>query len=255
MEQELINQCTSVAQKWANDSVFDADTQAAVKAMIEAEDKTSLIDSFYQTLEFGTGGLRGIMGAGTNRMNIYTVGAATQGLANYLNINFKDMEQISVVVGHDCRNNSRLFAETVADIFSANGIKVYLFEDMRPTPEVSFAIRHLGCQAGVNITASHNPREYNGYKAYWDDGAQVLAPHDKGIIDEVNKVNYEDIKFAGNKELITIIGEEVDKVYLDQIQTLSIDPAVIQRQKNLSIVYTPRNRYDTHSTLIEAVGI
>lgn len=239
MEQELINQCTSVAQKWANDSVFDADTQAAVKAMIEAEDKTSLIDSFYQTLEFGTGGLRGIMGAGTNRMNIYTVGAATQGLANYLNINFKDMEQISVVVGHDCRNNSRLFAETVADIFSANGIKVYLFEDMRPTPEVSFAIRHLGCQAGVNITASHNPREYNGYKAYWDDGAQVLAPHDKGIIDEVNKVNYEDIKFAGNKELITIIGEEVDKVYLDQIQTLSIDPAVIQRQKNLSIVYTP----------------
>lgn len=239
MEQELINQCTSVAQKWANDSVFDADTQAAVKAMIEAEDKTPLVDSFYQTLEFGTGGLRGIMGAGTNRMNIYTVGAATQGLANYLNINFKDMEQISVVVGHDCRNNSRLFAETVADIFSANGIKVYLFEDMRPTPEVSFAIRHLGCQAGVNITASHNPREYNGYKAYWDDGAQVLAPHDKGIIDEVNKVNYEDIKFAGNKELITIIGEEIDKVYLDQIQTLSIDPEVIQRQKNLSIVYTP----------------
>lgn len=239
MEQELINQCTSVAQKWANDSVFDADTQAAVKAMIEAEDKTPLVDSFYQTLEFGTGGLRGIMGAGTNRMNIYTVGAATQGLANYLNINFKNMEQISVVVGHDCRNNSRLFAETVADIFSANGIKVYLFEDMRPTPEVSFAIRHLGCQAGVNITASHNPREYNGYKAYWDDGAQVLAPHDKGIIDEVNKVNYEDIKFAGNKELITIIGEEIDKVYLDQIQTLSIDPAVIQRQKDLSIVYTP----------------
>lgn len=239
MEQELINQCASVAQKWANDSVFDAETQKAVKAMLEAEDKTALVDSFYQTLEFGTGGLRGIMGAGTNRMNIYTVGAATQGLANYLNFNFKDMEQISVVVGHDCRNNSRLFAETVADIFSANGIKVYLFEDMRPTPEVSFAIRHLGCQAGVNITASHNPREYNGYKAYWDDGAQVLAPHDKGIIDEVNKVNYEDIKFTGNKELITIIGEEVDKVYLDQIKTLSIDPAVIQRQKDLSIVYTP----------------
>jgi phosphoglucomutase len=239
MEQELINQCASVAQKWANDSVFDAETQKAVKAMLEAEDKTALVDSFYQTLEFGTGGLRGIMGAGTNRMNIYTVGAATQGLANYLNFNFKDMEQISVVVGHDCRNNSRLFAETVADIFSANGIKVYLFEDMRPTPEVSFAIRHLGCQAGVNITASHNPREYNGYKAYWDDGAQVLAPHDKGIIDEVNKVNYEDIKFTGNKELITIIGEEVDKVYLDQIKTLSIDPEVIQRQKDLSIVYTP----------------
>ncbi len=239
MNQELINQCASVAEKWANDSVFDADTQASVKAMLEAEDKTALVDSFYQTLEFGTGGLRGIMGAGTNRMNIYTVGAATQGLANYLNMNFKDMEQISVVVGHDCRNNSRLFAETVANIFSANGIKVYLFEDMRPTPEVSFAIRHLGCQAGVNITASHNPREYNGYKAYWDDGAQVLAPHDKGIIDEVNKVHYEDIKFNGNNDLITIIGEDVDKVYLDMIQTLSIDPEVIKRQKDLSIVYTP----------------
>ncbi len=239
MNQELINQCASVAEKWANDSVFDADTQASVKAMLEAEDKTTLVDSFYQTLEFGTGGLRGIMGAGTNRMNIYTVGAATQGLANYLNMNFKDMEQISVVVGHDCRNNSRLFAETVANIFSANGIKVYLFDDMRPTPEVSFAIRHLGCQAGVNITASHNPREYNGYKAYWDDGAQVLAPHDKGIIDEVNKVHYEDIKFNGNNELITIIGEDVDKVYLDMIQTLSIDPEVIKRQKDLSIVYTP----------------
>lgn len=239
MEQELINQCTSVAQKWASDSVFDAETQAAVKAMLEADDKTTLVDSFYQTLEFGTGGLRGIMGAGTNRMNIYTVGAATQGLANYLNINFKDREQISVVVGHDCRNNSRLFAETVADIFSANGIKVYLFEDMRPTPEVSFAIRELGCQAGVNITASHNPREYNGYKAYWDDGAQVLAPHDKGIIDEVNKVKYEEIKFAGNKELIQIIGEDIDSVYLEKIHSISIDPKVIERQKDLSIVYTP----------------
>lgn len=239
MEQELINQCASVAQKWASDSVFDAETQAAVKAMLEAEDKTTLVDSFYQTLEFGTGGLRGIMGAGTNRMNIYTVGAATQGLANYLNMNFKDMEQISVVVGHDCRNNSRLFAETVADIFSANGIKVYLFEDMRPTPEVSFAIRELGCQAGVNITASHNPREYNGYKAYWDDGAQVLAPHDKGIIDEVNKVKYEEIKFSGNKELIQIIGEDIDSVYLEKIHSISIDPEVIKRQKDLSIVYTP----------------
>ncbi len=239
MEQELINQCASVAHKWASDSVFDAETQAAVKAMLEAEDKTTLVDSFYQTLEFGTGGLRGIMGAGTNRMNIYTVGAATQGLANYLNMNFKDMEQISVVVGHDCRNNSRLFAETVADIFSANGIKVYLFEDMRPTPEVSFAIRELGCQAGVNITASHNPREYNGYKAYWDDGAQVLAPHDKGIIDEVNKVKYEEIKFSGNKDLIQIIGEDIDAVYLDKIHSISIDPEVIKRQKDLSIVYTP----------------
>lgn len=179
------------------------------------------------------------MGAGSNRMNIYTVGAATQGLANYLNKCFKDKGQISVVVGHDCRNNSRKFAEISADIFSANGIKVYLFEDLRPTPEVSFAIRHLGCQSGINLTASHNPKEYNGYKAYWDDGAQVLAPHDTAIIDEVNKVTVEDIKFKGNKDLIQIIGEDVDKVYLDKVHTLSIDPEVIKRQKDLSIVYTP----------------
>ena len=172
-------------------------------------------------------------------MNIYTVGAATQGLANYLNKCFKDKGQISVVVGHDCRNNSRKFAEISADIFSANGIKVYLFEDLRPTPEVSFAIRHLGCQSGINLTASHNPKEYNGYKAYWDDGAQVLAPHDTAIIDEVNKVTVEDIKFKGNKDLIQIIGEDVDKVYLDKVHTLSIDPEVIKRQKDLSIVYTP----------------
>ncbi len=239
MDLELLKKCEAVANQWASDPVFDADTQAAVKEMLAKEDKTDLIDSFYQTLEFGTGGLRGIMGAGTNRMNIYTVGAATQGLANYLNMNFKDLPQISVVVGHDCRNNSRLYAETVADIFSANGIKVYLFDDLRPTPEVSFGIRYLGCQAGVNITASHNPREYNGYKAYWDDGAQVLAPHDKGIIDEVNKVQYADIKFKGNKDLIQIIGEDVDKVYLDMIQGISIDPEVIKRQHDLKIVYSP----------------
>lgn len=198
-----------------------------------------MIEAFYKDLEFGTGGLRGIMGVGSNRMNIYTVGAATQGLANYLNKCFKDKGQISVVVGHDCRNNSRKFAEISADIFSANGIKVYLFDDLRPTPEVSFAIRHLGCQSGINLTASHNPKEYNGYKAYWDDGAQVLAPHDTAIIDEVNKVTVEDIKFKGNKDLIQIIGEDVDKVYLDKVHTLSIDPEVIKRQKDLSIVYTP----------------
>ena len=190
-------------------------------------------------MEFGTGGLRGIMGAGSNRMNIYTVGAATQGLANYLNKNFAGRDSISVVVGHDCRNNSRKFAEISADIFSANGIKVYLFDDMRPTPEVSFAIRHLGCQSGINITASHNPREYNGYKAYWDDGAQVLAPHDKGIIDEVNKVTVNDIKFQGNKDLIQIIGKDIDDVYLEQVHGISIDPEVIKRQKDLKIVYTP----------------
>jgi len=210
-----------------------------VKRMLENPDKTELIDSFYKDLEFGTGGLRGIMGAGTNRMNIYTVGAATQGLSNYLNKCFAGKKDISVVVGHDCRNNSDKFAKISADIFSANGIKVYLFDDLRPTPEVSFAIRHFGCQSGINITASHNPREYNGYKAYWDDGAQVLAPHDTAIIDEVNKVTVDDIKFNGNKDLIQIIGKEVDKVYLDMVHSISIDPEVIRRQKDLSIVYTP----------------
>lgn len=237
--QELIKKCTEVAQQWVDSPLYDKETQAEVKAMIEAEDKTPLIDSFYRTLEFGTGGLRGIMGAGTNRMNIYTVGAATQGLSNYLNKNFKDLEQIAVVVGHDCRNNSRLFAETSANIFSANGIKVYLFEDMRPTPEMSFAIRHLGCQSGIILTASHNPKEYNGYKAYWDDGAQVLAPHDKGIIDEVNKVSVADIKFEGNPALIEVIGKEIDDIYLAKVKELSIDPACIARQKDLKIVYTP----------------
>ena len=236
--QTLIAQCEEKARQWLAPA-FDDKTRSAVEAMINNEDKADLIESFYKDLEFGTGGLRGIMGAGSNRMNIYTVGMATQGFANYLKINFKDMKQISVVVCHDCRNNSRLFAETVANIFSANGIKVYLFDDLRPTPECSFAIRHLKAQAGVNITASHNPREYNGYKAYWDDGAQVLAPHDKGIIDEVNKVKVEDVKFEGNKALIQIIGEDVDKVYLEQVKTISIDPQVIKNQHDLKIVYTP----------------
>ena len=235
---ELIALCEAKAKQWLT-PVFDAETQDAVRKMLENDDKTDLIESFYKNLEFGTGGLRGIMGSGSNRMNIYTVGMATQGFANYLKKNFADREQISVVVCHDCRNNSRLFAETVADIFSANGIKVYLFDDMRPTPECSFAIRHLGCQSGVNITASHNPKEYNGYKAYWEDGAQVLAPHDTGIIDEVNKVTVEDVKFDGNKELIQIIGEDIDKIYLDLIHGISIDPEVIKRQKDLKIVYTP----------------
>lgn len=238
--QALIARCETVAKQWITSPCYDSETQEAVKAMINNPDKTELIDSFYKSLEFGTGGLRGIMGPGTNRMNIYTVGAATQGLSNYLNLCFKGkLEQISVVVGHDCRNNSRLFAETAAHIFSANGIKVYLFDDMRPTPEMSFAIRHLGCQSGIILTASHNPKEYNGYKAYWEDGAQVLAPHDKGIIDEVNKVKVEDIKFKGNPDLVQIIGKEIDKIYLDKVHTLSIDPACIQRQKDLKIVYTP----------------
>lgn len=236
--EELIKACTEKAQQWLTPA-YGAETQAEVKRMLENPDKTELIDSFYKDLEFGTGGLRGIMGAGTNRMNIYTVGAATQGLSNYLNKCFEGKKDISVVVGHDCRNNSRKFAEISADIFSANGIKVYLFEDMRPTPEMSFAIRQLGCQSGIILTASHNPKEYNGYKAYWDDGAQVLAPHDKGIIDEVNKVSVDKIKFEGNKDLIQIIGKEIDDEYLRRVHTISIDPEVIKRQKDLKIVYTP----------------
>ena len=235
---QLIAQCEAKAEQWLAPE-FDEQTRKDVKELMENADKTGLIDAFYKDLEFGTGGLRGIMGAGSNRMNIYTVGMATQGLANYLKKNFANLPLIKVAVCHDCRNNSRLFAETVANIFSANGIKVYLFDDMRPTPECSFAIRHFGCQSGVNITASHNPREYNGYKAYWEDGAQVLAPHDKGIIDEVNQVKVADVKFKGNPELIEIIGEEVDKLYLDMVKTISIDPAVIERQKDLKIVYTP----------------
>lgn len=235
---ELVALCTDKAKQWLSPS-FDEGTRKSVQAMLDNSDKTELIECFYKDLEFGTGGLRGIMGAGSNRMNIYTVGMATQGFANYLKKNFAGRSSVSVVVCHDCRNNSRLFAETVADIFSANGIKVYLFDDMRPTPECSFAIRHLGCQAGVNITASHNPREYNGYKAYWEDGAQVLSPHDVGIIDEVNKVKVDDVKFTGDKSLIQIIGEEVDNAYLEQVQTVSIDPEVIKRQKDLKIIYTP----------------
>ena len=244
MDNELIKSCEAKAAAWLSSSVYDAATQAEVRKMLDNPDKTDLVESFYQNLEFGTGGLRGITGVGTNRMNIYTVGAATQGLSNYLNKNFKDLKQIAVVVGHDCRNNSRLFAEVSANIFAANGIKVYLFDDMRPTPEMSFAIRQLGCQSGIILTASHNPKEYNGYKAYWDDGAQVLAPHDKGIIDEVNKVGAEDIKGLHTvldtaNPLIEIIGEEIDKLYLDKIKTISIDPEAIRRQKDMKIVYTP----------------
>ena len=238
MDNELIKMVTEKANEWLSPA-YDEETRKEVQAMLDSEDKNALIDAFYKELEFGTGGLRGIMGAGSNRMNIYTVGKATQGLANYLNICFKDKEQISVVVGHDCRNNSRLFAEISANIFSANGIKVYLFEDLRPTPEISFAIRHLGCQSGVNITASHNPKEYNGYKAYWDDGAQMLAPHDVNTIKHVESVKVEDIKFQGNPELIEVIGEDVDNAFLNEVKTLIIDPEVIARHKDLKIVYTP----------------
>ena len=239
MDDKLLAQVTEKANKWLG-AEYDEETRAAVKAMLENEDKTELIESFYKDLEFGTGGLRGIMGAGSNRMNIYTVGAATQGLSNYLKVAFADLTEIKVVVGHDVRNNSRKFAEIVADIFSANGIKVYLFDSCRPTPEISFAIRHLGCQSGVIITASHNPKEYNGYKAYWNDGAQMIAPHDVNTIKYVNEVtDVKDIKFQGDKSRIEIIGENIDKVYLDKIKTLSLSPDAIQKHHDMKIVYTP----------------
>ncbi len=242
---EELKQVMATAEVWTKEP-FDAETRAQVKAMMNAEDKTDLIDSFYRTLEFGTGGLRGIMGPGTNRMNKYIVAQATQGYANYMlkvqaQNGFENVQngQVAVVVGHDCRNNGRLFAETVANIFSANGIKVYLFESLRPTPECSFAIRHLKCQGGVNVTASHNPKEYNGYKAYWEDGSQVLQPHDQGIIDEVNKVRMEDVKWEANPDLIEIIGGEMDYDYMQAVKSVMIDQDTILRQKDLNIVYTP----------------
>jgi phosphoglucomutase len=218
---------------------YDAETQAEIKQLVDSQQDDQLNDAFYRSLEFGTGGLRGIMGAGSNRMNRYTLGMATQGLCNYLKMNFQDQE-IKVAIAHDSRNNSRLFAETVANIFSGNGITAYLFESLRPTPELSFAIRHLGCQSGCVITASHNPKEYNGYKVYWNDGSQVVAPHDKNIITEVNKITSpEEVKFAGDPSRIHLIGKEVDAAYLAEVKKLSINPAAIQQQHDLGIVYTP----------------
>lgn len=238
-QQELLNEVKSKAEKWLTPQ-YDEETRKAVKEMLDSSDPTALIDAFYKDLEFGTGGLRGIMGAGSNRMNIYTVGAATQGLANYLNEVFKGEPEISVVVGHDVRNNSRKFAELAADIFSANGIKVYLFEDCRPVPEISYAIRKLGCNSGVMVTASHNPKEYNGYKAYWSDGAQMIAPHDVETIAYVNAITSVDqIKFTRNPELVKTIGKDVDDLYLNDIHTLSLSPDSIKRHHDMKIVYTP----------------
>lgn len=238
-EEALLHKVTEKAQKWLAGN-YNEETKKEVEQMLNNEDKSLLIDAFYRELEFGTGGLRGIMGVGSNRMNIYTVGSATQGLSNYLLQEFAELPEIKVIIGHDCRNNSRKFAEISANIFSANGIKVYLFEDLRPTPEVSFAIRKLGCQSGIMITASHNPKEYNGYKAYWDDGAQVLAPHDKNIIAEVNRIkSIDDIKFEGNPDLIKIIGKDMDKAFIDEVLKLSLSPEAIKRQHDLKIVYTP----------------
>ncbi|MCQ2374769.1 MAG: phospho-sugar mutase [Salinivirgaceae bacterium] len=235
---ELLETVKQRAQVWLSTASIDDETKAQVKNMME-NDENELIESFYRDLEFGTGGLRGIMGAGTNRMNVYTVGMATQGLCNYLLKQFAGKE-IKVALAHDCRNNGRLFCETAAKIFSANGIKVYLFESLRPTPELSFAIRHLGCQSGVVVTASHNPKEYNGYKVYWEDGGQVIAPHDTNIIAEVQKItSVDDVKWNGTFDNVTIVGEDVDSVYLDRIKALTLSPEIIAKNKDMKIVYTP----------------
>ena len=236
--EELLAQVIEKARQWLTPA-YDEETRRAVQRMMDQEDKTELIDSFYKDLEFGTGGLRGIMGAGTNRMNIYTVGAATQGLSNYLKKNFAHLPEIKVAIGHDCRNNSRLFAESSAGIFAANGIKVFLFEDLRPTPELSFVIRELGCQSGIILTASHNPKEYNGYKAYWDDGSQVVEPHDVNIIEEVKRVKPEAIRFNGPKERIAILGEEMDRKFIEKVKSVSLSPDLVKKYHDLKIVYTP----------------
>jgi phosphoglucomutase len=244
---ELLKQVKETASHWLSET-YDEDTRKEVRRMLDNDDTSELIDSFYKHLEFGTGGLRGIMGVGTNRMNKYTVGAATQGLSNYLKKNFADLPQIKVAIGHDCRNNSRFFAETSAKIFAANGIKAYLFDDLRPTPELSFAIRELGCQSGIILTASHNPKEYNGYKAYWDDGSQIVAPHDVNIVNEVAKIKPEDIKFDGPDELIEIMGEEMDRKFLEMVKTVSISPDVVKRHHDIKIVFTP-----IHGTAVKLV--
>jgi phosphoglucomutase len=225
------------AESWLTGD-FDAETCRQVREMIDNNPQET-IDSFYQDLEFGTGGLRGIMGVGTNRMNKYTVGMATQGLANYLKKIFPGQKRISVAIAYDCRNNSAYFAQITADVFSANGIFVYLFKALRPTPELSFAIRHLGCQSGIVITASHNPKEYNGYKAYWEDGSQLIPPHDKNVIAEVQKITSpKEVNFDGNKDLIKLIGEDIDRVYLEKVLGLSLSPEAIDKYKDMKIVYT-----------------
>ncbi len=235
---EILQEVRVKAQSWLSET-YDEETRHKVQQLLDSDDSSELIDSFYKNLEFGTGGLRGIMGVGTNRMNKYTVGAATQGLSNYLKKNFADLPEIKVAIGHDCRNNSRLFAESSAKIFAANGIKAYLFDDLRPTPELSFAVRELGCQSGIILTASHNPKEYNGYKAYWDDGSQIVAPHDINIVNEVAKIKPEDIKFDGPDRLIEIMGDEMDRKFLEQVKTVSISPEVVEKHKDIKIVYTP----------------
>lgn len=226
------------ADKWLKSEKVDAETKSAIQEMISTTDDSLLTECFYKDLEFGTGGLRGIMGVGSNRMNKYTVGMATQGLANYLKKTFKD-EAIKVAIAHDSRNNSRFFAETTAEIFSGNGIEVFLFEELRPTPQLSYAIRKLGCKSGVVVTASHNPKEYNGYKAYWEDGAQIIPPHDKNVINEVEAItSIDDVVFEPKPELIKPIGKAIDDDYLDMIASLSLSPEAIAQQKDLKIVFS-----------------
>ena len=235
----MIDTIREKANIWLNDNI-NSETKKEIENLLKPENEKDLIEAFYKELEFGTGGLRGIMGAGTNRMNIYTIGMATQGYSNYLKKNFSDKKQIKLAIAYDCRNNSKLYAETCANIFSANGFYVYLFEDLRPTPELSFAIRHFSCQGGVVITASHNPKEYNGFKAYWDDGGQLISPHDTNVIDEVRKItSISQINFEGNKDNIEIIGNEIDEIYLNNILDLSLSPDAIKRNNDLKIVYTP----------------
>lgn len=235
---EIIKKAKTKAEMWL-DAAYDKDTQAETERMLQSDDSTELIDSFYNDLEFGTGGLRGIMGVGSNRINIYTVGAATQGFANYINKMFPDSKEKSVCIGYDCRHNSAYFAKTTAAIFSANGITAYLFESLRPTPEMSFAIRELGCNGGVIITASHNPKEYNGYKAYWNDGSQLVPPHDKNVIEEVKKVKASEIKFTAVPENIKLLGEDFDRQFLAKVKTVSLSPEAIKHQHDLKIVFTP----------------
>lgn len=235
---ELLKQVTSKAKTWLTD-YYDAQTQKEVQAMLDSSDTVPLIDAFYKDLEFGTGGLRGIMGTGSNRMNKYTVGAATQGLANYLLKEFSTLKEIKVVIGHDCRHNSKEFSQIVADILSANGIKAILFKDLRPVPEVSYSVRKLGCQSGIMITASHNPKQYNGYKVYWNDGAQVVPPHDKNIIAEVNRVSVDKINFNANKNLIEILDESIDDMFINDLKTIMLSPDSIKRHSDIGIVYTP----------------
>ncbi|MCK4630885.1 MAG: phospho-sugar mutase, partial [Bacteroidales bacterium] len=237
-DDQMLNNVREKAKKWLEGN-FDTETKARIKEMLD-NNESELIESFYKDLEFGTGGLRGIMGAGTNRMNVYTVGMTTQGLSNHIKKVFANKEKIKVAVAYDNRNNSRLFAETTSKIFAANGFRVFLFDALRPTPELSFAIRHFQCQSGVVITASHNPKEYNGYKVYWEDGGQIIQPHDKNIIDEVKSISsINEVLFDGKQEDIKIIGEKIDNLYLERIKSLSLSPEIIERNNDLKIVYTP----------------